>query len=428
MEFKHYSVLRDETIENLNIRPDGIYVDGTLGGAGHSYEIAKRLSDKGRLIGIDQDADAIKAAGERLAEFGDRVTIVRSNYSDMKNVLHSLGIEKVDGIMLDLGVSSFQLDTPKRGFTYRSEDAPLDMRMDDRNALTARDIVNTYSENDLYRIIRDYGEDKGRLIGIDQDADAIKAAGERLAEFGDRVTIVRSNYSDMKNVLHSLGIEKVDGIMLDLGVSSFQLDTPKRGFTYRSEDAPLDMRMDDRNALTARDIVNTYSENDLYRIIRDYGEDKFAKNIAKHIVAARQKQEITTTGELNEIIKAAIPQKVRATGGHPSKRTYQAIRIELNHELDVLRDNLDDMIDLLNPGGRICIITFHSLEDRIVKSNFKKNENPCTCPPSFPVCVCGNKSKGTVITRKPILPSEKELEENSRSKSAKLRVFEKNDL
>lgn len=270
--------------------------------------------------------------------------------------------------------------------------------------------------------------DKGRLIGIDQDADAIKAAGERLAEFGDRVTIVRSNYSDMKNVLHSLGIEKVDGIMLDLGVSSFQLDTPKRGFTYRSEDAPLDMRMDDRNALTARDIVNTYSENDLYRIIRDYGEDKFAKNIAKHIVAARQKQEITTTGELNEIIKAAIPQKVRATGGHPSKRTYQAIRIELNHELDVLRDNLDDMIDLLNPGGRICIITFHSLEDRIVKSNFKKNENPCTCPPSFPVCVCGNKSKGTVITRKPILPSEKELEENSRSKSAKLRVFEKNDL
>ena len=232
----------------------------------------------------------------------------------------------------------------------------------------------------------------------------------------------------MKNVLHSLGIEKVDGIMLDLGVSSFQLDTPKRGFTYRSEDAPLDMRMDDRNSLTARDIVNTYSENDLYRIIRDYGEDKFAKNIAKHIVAARQKQEITTTGELNEIINAAIPQKVRATGGHPSKRTYQAIRIELNHELDVLRDNLDDMIDLLNPGGRICIITFHSLEDRIVKSNFKKNENPCTCPPSFPVCVCGNKSKGTVITRKPILPSEKELEENSRSKSAKLRVFEKNEL
>lgn len=188
------------------------------------------------------------------------------------------------------------------------------------------------------------------------------------------------------------------------------------------------MRMDDRNALTARDIVNTYSENDLYRIIRDYGEDKFAKNIAKHIAAARQKQEITTTGELNEIIKAAIPKKVRATGGHPSKRTYQAIRIELNHELDVLRDNLDDMIDLLNPGGRICIITFHSLEDRIVKSNFKKNENPCTCPPSFPVCVCGNKSKGTVITRKPILPSEKELEENSRSKSAKLRVFEKNEL
>ena len=314
MEFNHYSVLKSETIENLNIRPDGIYVDGTLGGAGHSYEICKKLGDKGRLIGIDQDADAIKAAGERLSEFGDKVTIVRSNYSDMKNVIHSLGIDKVDGIMLDLGVSSFQLDTPERGFTYRSEDAPLDMRMDDRSALTAKDIVNDYSEADLYRIIR------------------------------------------------------------------------------------------------------------------DYGEDKFAKNIAKHIVKARQQEVISTTGQLNEIIKAAIPQKVRATGGHPSKRTYQAIRIELNHELDVLRDNLDDMIDLLNPNGRICIITFHSLEDRIVKSNFKKNENPCTCPSNFPVCVCGKKSKGQVITRKPILPSEKELEENSRSKSAKLRVFERNDI
>ena len=311
MEFKHYSVLRDETIEELNIKPDGIYVDGTLGGAGHSIEICKRLSEKGRLIGIDQDSDAIAAASERLKDYMDRVTIVRSNYSDMKNVIHNLGIDKVDGIVLDLGVSSFQLDTPERGFTYRVEDAPLDMRMDDRQALTARDIVNDYSEMELFRIIR------------------------------------------------------------------------------------------------------------------DYGEDKFAKNIAKHIVQARANKPIETTGELNEIIKAAIPSKVRATGGHPSKRTYQAIRIELNHELDVLQDNLDDMIDLLNDEGRICIITFHSLEDRIVKSNFKKNENPCTCPSNFPVCVCGNKSKGHVITRKPILPSEKELEENSRSKSAKLRVSEK---
>lgn len=311
MEFKHYSVLRDETIEELNIKPDGIYVDGTLGGAGHSIEICKRLSEKGRLIGIDQDSDAIAAASERLKDYMDRVTIVRSNYSDMKNVIHNLGIDKVDGIVLDLGVSSFQLDTPERGFTYRVEDAPLDMRMDDRQALTARDIVNDYSEMELFRIIR------------------------------------------------------------------------------------------------------------------DYGEDKFAKNIAKHIVQARANKPIETTGELNEIIKAAIPSKVRATGGHPSKRTYQAIRIELNHELDVLQDNLDDMIDLLNDEGRICIITFHSLEDRIVKSNFKKNENPCTCPSNFPVCVCGNKSKGHVITRKPILPSEKEIEENSRSKSAKLRVFEK---
>ena len=310
MEFKHYSVMLNETIEQLNIRPDGIYVDGTLGGAGHSLEICKRLTT-------------------------------------------------------------------------------------------------------------------GRLIGIDQDADAIAAASERLKDYKDKVTIVRSNYAQMKEVLHDLGIDKVDGILLDLGVSSFQLDTPERGFTYRSEDAPLDMRMDDRQTLTAKNIVNEYSEMDLFRIIRDYGEDRFAKNIAKHIVSARAVKPIETTGELNAIIKGAIPMKVQVTGGHPSKRTYQAIRIELNHELDVLRDNLDDMIELLDDGGRICIITFHSLEDRIVKSSFKKNEHPCTCPSHFPVCVCGNKSKGHVVTKKPILPSEKELEENSRSKSAKLRVFER---
>ncbi len=311
MEFSHYSVLLNETIEQLNIRPDGIYVDGTLGGGGHSYQILKRLSANGRLIGIDQDADAIKAAGERLSEFQDRLTIIRSNYANMKEELHAIGIERVDGIVLDLGVSSFQLDTPERGFTYRDPDAPLDMRMDDRNPLTAKDIVNDYSEMELFRIIR------------------------------------------------------------------------------------------------------------------DYGEDKFAKNIAKHIVKERQKKPIETAGELTEIIRAAIPMKVQVTGGHPAKRTFQAIRIELNHELDVLQDNLDDMIELLNPGGRICIITFHSLEDRIVKSIFKKNENPCTCPSAFPVCVCGKVSKGHVVTRKPILPSEQELGENSRSKSAKLRVFER---
>ncbi len=311
MEFSHYSVLLEETIKNLNIRPDGIYVDGTLGGGGHASEVAKRLSEKGRLIGIDQDADAIRAAGERLAPFGDRVTIIRSNYANMKEELYAIGVEHVDGIVLDLGVSSFQLDTPERGFTYREENAPLDMRMDDRQTLTARDIVNTYSEKDLYRIIR------------------------------------------------------------------------------------------------------------------DFGEDKFAKNIAKHIVAARQKKPVETAGELTEIIRAAIPMKVQATGGHPAKRTFQAIRIELNKELEVLGNHLDEMIDLLNPGGRICIITFHSLEDRIVKTIFKKNENPCTCPADFPVCVCGKVSKGTVVTRKPILPGERELQENSRSKSAKLRVFER---
>ena len=310
MEFKHKSVLLYETVDQFNIKPDGIYVDGTLGGGGHSYEIASRLSDKGRLIGIDQDEDAIKAASERLKPFMDRVTIVRNNYCNMDKVLDELSIDKVDGIMLDLGVSSYQLDTAERGFTY--------------------------------------------------------------------------------NV-----------------------------------DAKLDMRMDQRQEVTARDIVNDYSEYDLYRIIRDYGEDRFSKNIAKHIVAARQKKPIETTFELNEIIKAAIPMKVRATGGHPSKRTYQAIRIELNRELEVLENSIDMMIDRLNKEGRLCIITFHSLEDRIVKVRYKNNENPCTCPPSFPTCVCGKKSKGKVITRKPIIPSEEELEENSRSKSSKLRVFER---
>lgn len=308
MEFKHKSVLLDECIEGLDIKPNGIYVDGTLGGGGHSYEIAKRLNSNGRLFGIDQDEDAIKAAGERLKEF-------------------------------------------------------------------------------------------------------------------DNVTIVRSNYENMKAVLASYGVERVDGILLDLGVSSYQLDTVERGFSYKF-DTELDMRMDTRQTLTAKDIVNGYSEKELFRIIRDYGEDKFAQNIAKHIVKAREIHKINTTYELNEIIKAAIPAKMRLNG-HPSKKTFQAIRIECNRELDVLRNTLDDMIELLGEDGRLAIITFHSLEDRIVKSAFREKENPCTCPPSFPVCVCGNKSQGRVVTRKPILPSEEELEINSRSKSAKLRVFEK---
>ena len=310
MEFKHKSVLLYETVDELNIKPDGIYVDGTLGGGGHSYEIARRLSGGGRLIGIDQDEDAIKAAGKRLEPYMDRVTIVRNNYCDMDKVLDELGIDKVDGIMLDLGVSSYQLDAADRGFTY--------------------------------------------------------------------------------NV-----------------------------------DTALDMRMDQRQEITAKDIVNEYSEFDLYRIIRDYGEDRFAKNIAKHIVAARQEKPIETTFELNDIIKAAIPMKVRATGGHPSKRTYQAIRIELNKELEVLENSIDMMIDRLKPEGRLCIITFHSLEDRIVKIRFKNNENPCICPPSFPACVCGKVPKGRVITRKPIVPTDEEINENSRSKSSKLRVFER---
>jgi len=309
MAFEHKSVLLEETIDNLNIKPNGIYVDGTLGGGGHSYEIAKHITS-------------------------------------------------------------------------------------------------------------------GRLIGIDQDDAAITAAGDRLADFKDKVTIVRSNYSNIRQVLSTLDIDKVDGILLDLGVSSYQLDTRERGFSYK-EDAPLDMRMDTRNSKTAKDIINGYPEMQLYRVIRDYGEDKFAKNIAKHIVRMREEKPLETTFELIEAIKAAIPMKLRINTGHPAKKTFQAIRIELNQELEVLKDTLQDMIELLSPDGRLCIITFHSLEDRIVKTCFRTNENPCTCPPNFPVCVCGKLPKGRAVSRKPIFPTEEEVENNKRSKSAKLRVFEK---
>lgn len=309
-EFRHASVLLGETIEALNIKAGGVYLDGTLGGGGHAYEVCKRLNGQGRFYGIDQDEAAIDAAGKRLEEFGGKVTIIRDNYCNAKEALREKGVNYVDGIVLDLGVSSYQLDTVERGFTYKY-------------------------------------------------------------------------------------------------------------------DTPLDMRMDQRQKLTARDIVNDYDEKSLYRIIRDYGEDQFARNIAKHIVEARAEKPIETTFALNEVIKAAIPAKMRAVGGHPSKRTFQAIRIECNHELDVLQDSLQDFIDLLNPQGRLCIITFHSLEDRIVKNFFRDMENPCTCPPEFPVCVCGKAPYGKVISRKPILPSAEETEENPRSKSAKLRVFER---
>ena len=310
MDFKHVSVLLNETIDGLNINPDGIYVDGTLGGGGHAYEVCKRLSDKGRLIGIDQDGEALEAAREHLKEFEDKITLVRSNYCEIDTILKDLDIDKVDGIVLDLGVSSYQLDNLERGFSYKS-------------------------------------------------------------------------------------------------------------------DAPLDMRMDQRQVKTAADVVNTYSENELFRIIRDYGEDKFAKNIAKHIVMERQKKPFETTAQLSEVIKHSIPMKFQNKGGHPAKKTFQAIRIEVNKELTVLRDSIDKMIELLNENGRICIITFHSLEDRIVKTKFRENENPCTCPPYFPVCVCGKVSKGKVITRKPIVPGDKEITENKRAKSSKLRIFER---
>lgn len=310
MEFRHTSVLLEETIEYLQIKSEGIYMDGTLGGGGHSERIASKLAAEGRLIGIDQDEAAIEAAGLRLQAYGDKVTLIRENYCNARQALMKLGINHVDGIVLDLGVSSFQLDNAERGFSYKY-------------------------------------------------------------------------------------------------------------------DMPLDMRMDQRQPLTAANIINDYTETELYHVIKDYGEEQFAKNIAKHIINARKDKPVTTTGELNEIIKAAIPAKMRTAGGHPSKRTFQAIRIECNRELEVLKDSLDDFIDMLAPGGRICIITFHSLEDRIVKTAFRRNENPCTCPPDFPVCVCGKSSKGRVITRKPIFPSADEIAGNKRAKSAKLRVFEK---
>ncbi len=308
MEFKHTSVLLNETIGSLMVRPDGIYLDGTLGGAGHSSLIASKLTT-------------------------------------------------------------------------------------------------------------------GHLYGFDQDEDAIKAASERLDEFKDKVTVIRDNYRNAVRILKEMGITGADGIMLDLGVSSYQFDNGERGFSYNT-DAPLDMRMDTRKDLTAAVIVNEYPEEEIRRILRDYGEEKFAHQIASNIVKERSKGRIETTFELNEIIKNSIPAKFRA-GGHPSRQTFQALRIACNEELDVLETSLDDMADFLNPGGRLSIITFHSLEDRIVKNAFKRFENPCVCPPNFPKCVCGKVSKGKVITRKPIIPTDGEIEDNPRSRSAKLRVFER---
>ncbi len=310
MEFNHVSVLLEEAVGQLQVRPDGIYVDGTLGGGGHAREVCRRLGPSGRLIGIDRDADALRAAGERLAEFSDRVRIVKNNYCNIREVLSELGIDRVDGILLDLGVSSHQLDQADRGFSYR-------------------------------------------------------------------------------------------------------------------EDAPLDMRMDRGQTLDARTIVNEYPEEELFRIIKTYGEERFARSIARNICRARERAEIRTTFELVEVIRNSVPAKVRNSKGHPARRTFQAIRIECNRELEALRTALDNMVDLLADRGRLCIITFHSLEDRMVKQSFREKENPCTCPPDFPVCVCGRRPLGRVITRKPILPGIEETEGNARARSAKLRVFER---
>lgn len=310
MEFQHKSILLNECMEGLSIKADGIYVDGTLGGGGHSFHILERLGERGRLIGIDQDEDAIKAATKRLEAFANKVTIVRDNYEHFQTILFTLSIPKVDGILLDLGVSSYQFDEADRGFSYRF-------------------------------------------------------------------------------------------------------------------DAPLDMRMDRRQDFTAKDLINNYSEQELYRIIRDYGEDKFARNIAKHIVKEREKKPIETTFELSEIISHAIPMKMRVQGGHPAKKTFQAVRIALNRELEVLEESIEGMIKALNPEGRLCIISFHSLEDRIVKKAFRTAEDPCICPKDFPICTCGRKSLGRVISKKAIIPSDLEMEENPRARSAKLRIFER---
>ena len=309
MEFKHISVLLNECIEGLNIKEDGIYVDGTLGGAGHSSEIIKNLCERGRLIGIDQDKDALKAAKEELKDYNN-------------------------------------------------------------------------------------------------------------------VTFVHSNFYNIENILHDLNIAGVDGILMDLGVSSYQLDNGERGFSYM-QDAPLDMRMNRENSLSAYEVINSYSEEDLFRIIKDYGEEKFAKRIANFIINKRKEKNIESTLELVDVIKAAIPAKARREGPHPAKRTFQAIRIEVNKELEIIEKTIRDGVERLNVGGRMAIITFHSLEDRIVKTVYKNLANPCTCPSSFPVCVCNKKPIVKIITRKPIEASKEELDYNPRSRSAKLRIIEK---
>ena len=310
MEFNHVSVLLREAVDGLNIKPDGIYVDGTLGGGGHSLEIAKQLTKGGHLYGIDRDMDAIEAAGERLKEYSDRFTAVHGNFYNAAEILDELGVEKIDGFILDLGVSSHQLDEADRGFSYM-------------------------------------------------------------------------------------------------------------------QDAPLDMRMDREAPYSAYNVVNEKSEKELNDIIFKYGEEKWAKRIAQFIVAERAEKPIETTGELVEVIKKAVPKGARRDGPHPAKRTFQAIRIEVNGELAILDKAVDSMTDKLNEGGRMCIITFHSLEDRIIKNAMRRHENPCTCPPEFPVCVCGKVQDGKVITRKPIIPSDEELEVNPRARSAKLRIMER---
>ncbi len=353
MRFEHKPVLLDECIEGLQIKPDGIYVDGTLGGAGHSTEILKRLGENGLLIGIDQDANAIAAATKRLQNYG------------------------------------IQIET---------------------------DCIEYFNTNTKDKVERQSTKEKEQLSTKEENLLSTK---EKLPKFA----VVKTNFENLKSVLERLGVPAVDGILLDIGVSSHQLDEAERGFSYM-QDAPLDMRMNRDRDFSAMDVVNDYSESELYRVIRDYGEEKWASRIAKFIVEERRNGPITTTFQLVNIIKAAIPKGARKDGPHPAKRTFQAIRIEVNGELAVLERAIAEGAPLLKEGGRFCIITFHSLEDRIVKNHFQQLERPCTCPKEFPVCICGKVPVLKQVNRKPIEASEEELEENPRARSAKLRVAE----
>ena len=485
MEFAHRSVLLHECIDALAIKPDGIYLDGTLGGAGHSLEICRSLTT-GRLIGVDRDLVALEAAKKRLYRHAKKVTLVHDNFENVGAILTALGLDRIDGMLFDLGVSSPQLDDAERGFSYMA-DAPLDMRMDRDQSLTAYEIVNNWPREELKSILYEYGEERcapqiaaaiervrtdhpiettlelvdiirsamppsalrekqhpakrsfqairiavndelgavrqGMEAAIDRDLVALEAAKKRLYRHAKKVTLVHDNFENVGAILTALGLDRIDGMLFDLGVSSPQLDDAERGFSYMA-DAPLDMRMDRDQSLTAYEIVNNWPREELKSILYEYGEERCAPQIAAAIERVRTDHPIETTLELVDIIRSAMPPSALREKQHPAKRSFQAIRIAVNDELGAVRQGMEAAIDHLNPGGRLVVITFHSLEDRIVKNVFQDAAKGCTCPPSFPVCVCGHKPKIKILTKKPIIATREEVEENPRSRSAKLRVAE----